>query len=76
MNTYIKKHADRMLADLLNDEQFVKYMQKNNPKLLDSLKSYKKVDAPVSEGKVSDVTKDVSPLSESIVNFEPVNESH
>lgn len=76
MSTYIKKHADRMLADLLNDEQFVKYMQKNNPKLLDSLKSYKKVDAPVSEGKVSDVTKDVSPLSESIVNFEPVNESH
>nr|DAE85086.1 MAG TPA: hypothetical protein [Caudoviricetes sp.] len=76
MSTYIKKHADRMLADLLNDEQFVKYMQKNNPKLLDSLKSYKKVDAPVSEGKVSDVTKDVSPLSESIVNFEPINESH
>lgn len=76
MSTYIKKHADRMLADLLNDEQFVKYMQKNNPKLLDSLKSYKKVDAPVSEGTASNVTKDAAPLSEGIVNFEPVNENH
>lgn len=49
MSTYIKKHADRMLSDLLNDDQFIKYMEKNNPKLLKSLKKYKMKDVVVSE---------------------------
>lgn len=61
MSAYIKKHADRMLSDLLNDDQFIKYMEKNNPKLLKSLKKYKMEDVVVSEN---------------IVNFESIDESH
>lgn len=50
MNEHIKKYADKMLADLLVDESFVKYMSKNKPALLEALKKYKKDDAiPVSE---------------------------
>lgn len=50
MNEHIKKYADKMLADLLADESFVKYMSKNKPALLEALKKYKKDDsAPVSE---------------------------
>ena len=35
IGSHVKQYADKMLADLLADEQFVKYMSKNNPKLLD-----------------------------------------
>jgi len=49
MSSYIKKHADRMLSDLLNDDHFIKYMEKNNSTLLKSLKTYKMKDVPVSE---------------------------
>lgn len=50
MGGIIKKYADKLVDELLNDDLFVAYMGKANPELLEKLKDYKKDDmAPVTE---------------------------
>lgn len=58
MGGIIKKYADKLVDELLNDELFVAYMGKANPELLEKLKDYKKDDmAPVTEASAADAAE-------------------